>query len=101
MLRNLLRAQVLFHRHRVIRAAFDRRVIAHHHAVHATDPANAGNHASARRVVVVEIQGRQWRQLQKRRARVQQIEHPLPGQQLTAPRVLGPRRLAAALRYFF
>ena len=97
LLGDLLRPQMLFHRHGVVAAAFDCGVVAHHHAVHATDTANAHNHAGAGRVVVVHVQGGQRCDFQERRAGVDQHLHPLTGQQFAARGVLGTRRLATAL----
>ena len=45
LLRDLLRAQVLLHRHRVVGAALHGGVVGDHHAVHALDAADAGDHA--------------------------------------------------------
>ena len=73
--RNLLRAQMLFNRHRVISAAFDRCVIAHHHTVHATDPPDPGNQARAGCIVVVHVECGQLPDLKKRRARIKQGIH--------------------------
>ena len=101
LLGHLLGAQVFFHRHRVVGAALHRGVVAHHHAVHAAHPANAGNKASAGcavAAVAVWVHGQcgQGRQLQKRRARVEQQSHPLTRRQLAPRQLLGPRRLATA-----
>ena len=101
LLRHFLRAQVFFDRHGVVGAAFDGGVVADNHAVHAADPANAGNQPGAGRVVAIQIERGQGREFQKRRAGVQQHVHPLARQQLAARRVLGARRFAAAQRHLF
>ena len=48
LLRDLLRAQVLLHRHRVVGAALHRRVVGDDHAFAARDAADAGDHAGGR-----------------------------------------------------
>ena len=101
LLRHFLRAQVFFDRHGVVGAAFDGGVVAHNHAVHTADPANASNQPGAGGVVAVQIERGQGSELQKRRARVQQHVHPLARQQLAPRRVLGARRFAAAQRHLF
>ena len=57
---NFLRAQMLFDGHWVISAAFYGRVVAHDHAVHTADAANARDQACARRVVVVHVERSEW-----------------------------------------
>ena len=84
----------------VVRAALHRRVVAHHHAFAAGDAADAGDDAGAGRFVAVHAEGRERRQLEERRARVQQHFHPVAGQQFAARHVFGARRLAAARARF-
>ena len=91
-----LRAQVLLDGDRVVRAALHRRVVADHHALAAGDAADAGDDAGARRLVAVHAEGGERRQLEERRARVEQHLHAIAGQQFSARHVLGARRLAAA-----
>ena len=55
--RHLLRAQVLLDRHRVVRAALDRRVVGDDHALAPADAADAGDDPRARRVAVVHAVG--------------------------------------------
>ena len=66
--RHLLRAQMLFHRQWIVRAALHRRVVRDDHHVAARHARDAGDDAGARRVVFVHAKRRQRRQLQKRRA---------------------------------
>jgi hypothetical protein len=82
--RDLLRAQVLFDRHRVVGAALDRRVIGHDHAFAPGDPADPGDDSGSGRLVAVHAAGGQRSQLQKRGARIEQAIHPFAGQQLAA-----------------
>ncbi len=105
--RDLLGAQVLLHRHRVIGAAFDGRVVGDDHAFAALDAADAGDEPGAVDGVVVETVGGERRQLQERRAGIDQVHHALARQQLTARHMplagaLGPaqRGLGAALLQF-
>ena len=95
LLGDLLRAQMLFDGHGEISAAFDRGVVAHHHAVGAVHTPDAGDQTGRRGIVVVHVQRRQWGDFQKRRAGIQQLQQPVAGQQLAAPGVLGASRLAA------
>jgi len=97
LLGNFLCTQMLFDRYGVVGTAFDGGIVAHHHAVHATDPPNARNQACARCIVVVHVQRRQRGQLQKRRAGVQQQLHALTRQQLAARHMLGAGRFATTL----
>ena len=96
--RDFLRAQMLFHRHREIGAAFYRGVVHHDHAFLAEDAADAGDDAGAGRLVVVHVEGGELRQFEKRRARIEQGAHALARQQLAAGDMLGARSLAAACR---
>ena len=79
-----LGAQVLFHRQRVVRAAFDRGVVGHDHAFDALDAADAGNHACGRYVFAIHLMGGQLADLQERRAGVEQAVDTLAWQQLAA-----------------
>ena len=97
-----LRAQVLLHRHRVVGAALDRRVVGDDHALAALDPADPGHDARtrARAPSCVVHPGRGQRaQLEERAARVEQPVHPVAHQQLAARGVLLARRLRAALAH--
>jgi hypothetical protein len=96
--RDLLCAQVLLHGDRKVRPALHRGVVAHDHAVGAAHPADAGDDAAARRVAVVHAVARQRRELQERRARIEQHLHALARRQLAARLVLRAGGLAAALR---
>ena len=93
--RDLLRAQMLLHRHRIIGAALDRRVVADDHAFAALDAADAGDDAGAVNRVVIHAVGGERRQFEKRRARIDQPQHPLARQQLAARDVALARRLAS------
>ena len=97
--RHLLRAQVLLHRHRVVRAALDGGVVGDDDALAAGDPPDAGDDPRAGGVAVVHAVRGQRRQLQEAAARVQQGVHPLARQQLAALDVPGAGPLAAAQRH--
>ena len=94
--RDLLRAQMLLHRHRIIGAALDGGIVADDHAFAAGDPADAGDDAGAVDGVVVHAVGGERRQFEKRRARIDQRHHPLARQQLAARQMAlaGVRRAA-------
>lgn len=81
---DFLSTQVLFHRHRVVGAALDRRLVGDDDALPPGDPADPDNDPRARRFIAVHAVRRQRGQLQKRAARVQQAVHPLARQQLAA-----------------
>jgi GrpB-like predicted nucleotidyltransferase (UPF0157 family) len=95
--RDLLRAQVLLDRHREVGAALDRGVVGHHHHFLAQHPADAADHPGRGRGAVVHVLGGERRDLQERRARVEQGGDAVARQQLAALDVLLARLLAAAL----
>jgi hypothetical protein len=64
--RYFLRAQVFLHAQGVISTAFNRGVVAHNHAIHATDTANACNGSRARCSTTVHAPRSQGCQFQKR-----------------------------------
>ena len=94
--RDLLGAQVLLDRHRVVGAALDGGVVGDDHALAPGHAADAGDDPGAGRLVVIEAVGGQRRALQERRAGVEQAVHPLAGQQLAAADVALAGALAAA-----
>ena len=96
--RDLLCAQVLLDRHRVVGAALDRRVVGDDHALAPGHPADPGDDPGSRGLVVVHTGGGQRRQLQERAARIEQAIHPFAGQQLAAADVTFPRAFIAAQR---
>ena len=96
--RDLLRAQMLLHRDREIRAALHRGVVGDDDAFAAGDAADAGDDAGRRHLVVVHAVGGKLRQFQERRAGIDQSGDPIARQQLAACEVPLARRLAAALR---
>ena len=96
LLGDLLRAQVLLDRHRVVGAALHRGVVGHDHAFDALHAADAGDDAGARRLVVVHAVRRHLADLEEGRARIEQVPDAVTRQQLAARGVLGARRLAAA-----
>ena len=98
--RDLLRAQMLLHRHRIVGAALDRGVVAHDHAFAAFDAADAGDQAGAVDRVVVHAVGGERRQFEERRARIEQPHHALARQQLAARPMTLAGALGAAKRRF-
>ena len=93
---DLLGTQVLLDRHRVVGAALDGGVVGHHHAFPPRHPADTGDDAGRRALVVVHAVGGQWRHFEKRAARVQQAVDPLPRKQLPAGDVALARPLGSA-----
>jgi len=96
--RDLLGAQVLLHRHRVIGAAFDRGIVGYDQTFHTRDAANPGNHPGTRRGIVIQAMGGQGRDFQERAAGIQQCPNALARQQLAARLVFfsGPVRAATS-----
>jgi len=96
LLRDLLRPQVLFHRHREVGAALHRGVVRYHDALAPGDAADAGDNASGRDVAAIQAVCRELRQFQKWAAGVDQRAHAVPRQQFATPGVTLARRLPAA-----
>ena len=81
--RNLLRPQMLLHGDRIVGAAFHRRVVGDNHHVAAGDTRNAGHDAGSRRVVFVDAEPGECRQLEERRAGIDEPIDPLAHRQLS------------------
>src|SRR5919202_3048145 len=84
-------------RHREIRATFDGGIVGDDGHFFAFYFADAGDNTGGRGLVVVHAAGRQRRQLQERRGRVQQALDALAREQLAARAVAAHGLLAAAL----
>ena len=67
--RDLLRAQMLLHRHRIIGAALDGGIVGDDHRLAALDPPDAADEPRAVHVALVHAEGRERADLQERRAR--------------------------------
>ena len=93
--RDLLGAEVLLDRHRVIRSALDGGVVGHHHAFAAGHPADAGDDSGRGAVIVIHTVSRQWGDLQQRTAGIQQPVDTVPRQELAARSVPIPGSLRA------
>ena len=65
---DLLGAQVLLDRDRIVGAALDRGIVGDHQAFLARDPADAGDQPGGRHLVLVHAEGRELGKFQKRRA---------------------------------
>jgi len=65
---DILGAKMLLHRHRIIGAAFDGRIVGDHDAFPAGYPPHPGNDAGGMHVTAIEAVGRKRRQFQKCRA---------------------------------
>ena len=79
--RNLLRPQMLLHRHRIIGAAFDGGIIADDYTFASGDPADAGNDPGRMDGLPIHAVGGERRQFEERRTRVDERHHPLARQQ--------------------
>ena len=97
--RDILRAQMLLHRHRIVGAALDGRVVGDDDAFAARDAADAGDHARRMHVAAIEAVGGQRRQFKERGAGIDQQIDALARQHLAARGVPLARDLAAAAGY--
>ena len=97
--RDLLGAQVLLHRHRVVGAALDGRIVADDHDLAAFDAADAGDDAGAVDRVVVHAVGGERAEFEERRAGIEQARHALARQQLAAGQMPLARLGRPALRH--
>lgn len=79
---DLLGAQVLLDRHRVVRAALDGGVVGDDHDLAAGDPADPGDDAGGRGLAVVHAVGGQRGELQEGRSGVEQPVHAVAGSSL-------------------
>ena len=93
---DLLRAQVLLHRQRVVRAALDGGVVADDHHLAPVDETDAGDDAGGRGIPAVQALGGQRRDLEERAALVEQPRDAVARQQLAAGDVAGAGGVGAA-----
>ena len=98
LLGDLLGAQVLLDRHRVVGAAFHGGIVGDDHAFGAFDPADAGDQPGCRCIVVVHAVGGKLADLEEGRARIEQVVDALARQKFAAAGVPRARSLATALR---
>ena len=94
--RDILRAQMLLHRHRIVGAALDGRIVGDDHAFASRDPPDPGDDARRMHIAAIEPVGGERRQFEKRRARIDQEIDALARQHLAARGVPGARGFAAA-----
>ena len=83
LLGDFLRAKVFLHRHREIGTTFHRGVIADDHAGASGYLTNARDHTCTGGLVIIHAIGRQRADLQKGRARINQLLNPLTRQQFS------------------
>ena len=81
---DFLRPQMLLHRHGIVGAAFDRRIIGDDHRLAPGDAADAGDQARAMDVAFIHAVGRERPDLEKRRIGIQQPRHAFAGKQFSA-----------------
>src|ERR1700760_3584773 len=89
---------MLLHRHRVVGAAFDRRVVGGDDDLAALDPTDPGDDPGPRRDAVVEALGGERGDLEEGAAEVEQAVDALAGQELAALDMAGAGLLASAGR---
>ncbi len=94
--RDVLRTQMLLHRHRIVSAALDGRIVGDDHAFPARHAADSGDDAGGVNVPAIEIIGGERRQLEKGGAGIDQQIDPLTGQQLAAGGMPCPRGFPAS-----
>ena len=85
--RDLLRAEVLLDRHRVVSAALHRRVVAHDHALATRYAADSRDDARTGDFAVVQIVCRELADLEERRTGVEEALDTLTRQELPPRRV--------------
>ena len=93
---DLLRAQVLLHRERKVRAALDGRVVRDDHALPSLDDADPGDDAGAGRLSVVQIPCCERAQLEERGVGIDEPVDALARGELAPLTVAGKRLLASA-----
>ena len=94
---DLLRPQMLLHRHRIIGAAFDGGVIANDHHIAARHTANPRNHARGMDIPVIKPIGCQSANFQKGGSGIQQAADPIPRQKFAARHMPRPCPFRPAL----
>ena len=96
--RDLLRAEMLLHRHRIVGAALYRRIVADHHDEPPRDAANSCNDAGAMDRFSIHAVSGERRKFQKRRGGVDQVRDTLARQELSARAMALARPLRPAPR---
>ncbi len=96
--RDLLRAQVLLDRNRIVGTTFDRRIVGDDHAFAAGDPADSGDDPGSGTLVVVHPVGGQRRDFEQWAAGVEQPVDAVARQQLAAIDMTGPRSFRTTQR---
>ena len=89
---------MLFDRNRVVRAAFDRRIVGHDHAFAARDPADAGDDAGPGAFVVVHPVGGERRDFEQRATGIEQSVDAIAGQQFASVDMAGAGAFRATQR---
>ena len=97
---DLLGAEMLLHRQRIIGAALHRRVIGDDDRKPPADAADPGNEAGGRHLLgAIAVARRELADLEKGGAGVEQTLHPLAGEELAACDMPRARRLGPAERH--
>src|SRR3546814_141353 len=96
LLGDLLRAEVLLDRHRIIGAALHRGIVAHDHHLAAGDAADPGDQPGAGHFTTVKVRGGELADFEERRSWIEQSFDAIAGQELAAGDVAVARFLAAA-----
>ncbi|MBA7652319.1 hypothetical protein ES703_60149 [subsurface metagenome] len=98
--RDVLGAQMLLHRHRIVGAALDGGIVGHDHAFPPRNPAHTGDHARRMHIAAIEAVGRQRRQFQEGRAGIDEEIDAVARQHLAARGMALAGDLAAAAGHF-
>ena len=96
--RDLLRPQMLLHGDRKVGAALHGRIIGDHDAFLSLHLPDTGDESSGRNLLAIEAMPGERRELQERRARIEQQADALAREQLAAPHMPLARLRVAALR---
>src|SRR3954453_1428404 len=100
---DLLGAQILLDRHRVVRAALHGSVIGDDHALLVRPPSDSSDNASRRHIAAVHPVGRKLRHFEERRPGIEKSIDSITRQELAAgemPRASFIRAAAGNLGYF-
>ena len=95
--RDVLGPEVLLHRHREVGPALDGGVVGDDDALDPAHPADPGDEPCGWGVAVVHVPRRELRELEEGGARVEELAHPVAGEELAACDVAPARSFAAPL----
>src|SRR5579872_646593 len=95
---NLLRAEMLLDRHRIVSATFDGRIIADDHDLAPRDAPDPGDNPRSWNFAIVHVAGGELADFKERRTRIQELLDPHPREKLAARCVPLAMLFGSALR---